>query len=99
MGSKMAASEVQVIDADTEAVAGLAGSIKYDDAAEAFDTERELRINRENREVWKRELDRNETKAGTQWKLSRAAEWTACVSMFVGFLLLIAFAIVNTYLG
>jgi hypothetical protein len=98
VGTNRAESEVAVIDADTEAVAALSGWIKYADAAEPFDKDRELRINRENREVWQQEFERNKKKAESHWKLSEAAEWTAGVSMLLGFLLLIAFAVVSTYL-
>jgi len=97
VGSNRAEAEVQTIDADSDAVTALAGSIIYDDAAEPFDADRELRINRENRVVWQEAWETNKKKAETNWKVSIAAEKTACVAMILGFLLLIVFAFVNTY--
>jgi hypothetical protein len=97
VGSDMAESEVSVIEADSEVVAAMAGQIGYSDAAEPFDKDRELKINRENREVWQKEFERTKKKADTHWKLSQWAERVAGVSILVGFLLLIAFAVVSTY--
>lgn len=99
VGSDMAESEVEVIDADSNAMAALSGSIKYSDSAESFDSQRELRINSENREVWQRELGQRKASAAIHWKINKIAEWTACLGMIVGFLLLICFAVVNTYGG
>ena len=96
-GSNSAESEVSVIDADSEVVAAMAGSIQYMDASEPFDKDRELRINRENREVWQKEFDRRKKKAETHWKINLWAERIAGVSILAGFLLLIAFAVVSTY--
>jgi hypothetical protein len=97
VGSNRAESEVSVIDADSELVAAMAGSIKYMDAFEPFDKDRELKINRENRELWQKEFERTKQKADTHWKLSQWAEWVAGVGILVGFLLLIVFAVVSTY--
>lgn len=88
-------SELALIDADSQVMEAMSNSLVYEDAAEPFDKERELRINRENREVWQKELERTKKQAGIRWKLSEIAEWTAGVSMCLGFLLLIVFAICN----
>jgi hypothetical protein len=98
VGSNRAESEVEVIDADSDAVTAFVGSLMYDDAAEPFDSNRELRINRENRVMWQEAWETNKRKADSHWKISEAAEKTACVTMILGFLLLIVFAVANTYL-
>jgi hypothetical protein len=97
MGSDQAEAEVALLDADSEAVSALAGFIRYEDAAEPFDAARELRINRENRDVWQKEFEGRKANAEVRWKLHVIAEWAAGISMCLGFLLLITFAVVNTY--
>jgi hypothetical protein len=97
VGSNRAESEVSLLDADSAVVDAMAGSIKYSDASEPFDKDRELKINRENREVWQKEFERTKKKADTHWKLTQWAERIAGVSILAGFLLLIAFAVVSTY--
>jgi hypothetical protein len=96
--SNRAEAEIALIDADSEAVDSLSGFIKYDDAAEPFNKERELKINRENREVWQEELERVKKQIRIRWRVHGIAEWTAAVSMCLGLLLLIIFAICNTQL-
>ena len=75
----------------------MAQSIRYADAAEPFDKDRELKINRENRVVWNKEFERTNKIAKRLWKLHQAVEWTAGVSLFFGFMLLMVFAVFNTY--
>jgi len=87
---------VALFDADSEVVAAMAGQIAYSDASEPFDKDRELKINRENREVWQKEFERTKKKAEAHWKVSQWAERVAGVSILIGFLLLIAFAVVST---
>ncbi len=89
--SKRAESEIAYIDVDTEIVS--TKSIVYADSAEPFDKERELRIDKENREVWQKELARLQSKVERHWRLVVATEWIAGIAMFVGFLLLIVFAV------
>jgi hypothetical protein len=89
--SRRAESEIAYIDVDTEIVS--TKSIVYADSAEPFDRERELRINRENREVWQKELTRLQPRTQRNWRLVVATEWIAGIAMFVGFLLLIVFAV------
>lgn len=96
VGSNRAESEVALFDADSEVVAAMAGQIAYSDASEPFDKDRELKINRENREVWQKEFERTKKKAEAHWKVSQWAERVAGVSILIGFLLLIAFAVVST---
>lgn len=97
VGADRAEAEVAYCDADAEVVSVFAESIQYADAAEPFDKERELKINRENRAVWAAEHQRTTKIANRLWTLHIAAEWTAGISLFVGFVLLMAFAVFNTY--
>ena len=92
--SKKAESEVAYIDVDTEIVS--TKSIAYMDSPEPFDKERELRIDRENRELWQNELTRLQKSTNRNWRLFVVTEWTVGISMMAGFMLLIAFAIFNT---
>jgi hypothetical protein len=69
----------------------------YLDAAEPFDKDRELKINQENRTVWQEEFQRTKKIAKRLWKLHQASEWVAGVSLFFGFMLLMIFAVYNTY--
>lgn len=96
VGTNRAKSEIEFFEADSDAVKHLSGKIAYADAPEPFDEDREAKINKENREVWQRELERIKKKAEFHWKLSETAEVLACVSMLVGFFLLIAFAMLTT---
>ncbi|SRR6266478_676916 len=89
--SKRAESEIAYIDVDTEMVS--TKPIIYADSPEPFDKERELRINRENREVWQKELTKLHPRTARSWRLVVATEWIAGITMFAGFLLLIVFAV------
>ncbi len=95
--SNRAESEVALIEADSEVVSAMAGFLKYDDATEPFDKDRELKINRDNREVWQKEFERTKKHAEIRWRVHEIAEWTAGLGACLGFLLLIVFAILNTY--
>jgi hypothetical protein len=86
-----------LIDADTDAVKAMAAFLKYDDATEPFDKDQELRINKENRQVWQKEFERARKYAAIRWRVHEIAEWTAGLGMVFGFLLLIIFAVCNTY--
>jgi hypothetical protein len=97
VGSNRAESEVALIDADTEAVKALAGSLQYEDSVEPFDQVRELRINLENREAWQNEFERTKRRATFLWKVHQVTQWSAGLGMLLGFFLLIIFAILNTY--
>jgi hypothetical protein len=97
VGADRAEAEVAPLDADIEVVSAMAQSIKYADALEPFDKERELKINQENRAVWQAEFQRTSKIAKRLWKLHEAVEWVAGVSLFLGFMLLMIFAVYNTY--
>jgi hypothetical protein len=97
VGAGRAEAEVEYIDADTEAVDKMDHALKYADATEPFDKKRELKINENNRAVWKTEQKRTEKIAARLWRLAVAAQWTTGVSLFLGFLLLMSFAVYNTY--
>ncbi len=92
--SKRGESEIAYIEVDSEIVS--AKSIVYADSAEPFDKERELRINKENREVWQKELTRMQKKTERNWRLVVASEWIAGIAMLLGFVLLIVFAVANS---
>jgi hypothetical protein len=89
----MAESEIAYIDIDHEVVT--TRNVIYSDSSEPFDKLRELSLNRSNREKWKKTLDRERSKAERHWRILRGAEWAAAISMFVGFLFLVAFATCN----
>jgi uncharacterized integral membrane protein len=92
--AKRAESEIAYIEVDSEIVS--TKSIVYADSAEPFDKERELKINKENREVWQKELTRIQKKAERNWQLVVATEWIARIAMLLGFVLLIVFAVANS---
>lgn len=89
-------SEIEFIDADSEAVSAVSPSIIYEDAPEPFDLARELKINKENRERWHDSLQSTQVRLKRYWKTALVSEWTAGISMTLGFLLLIVFAIRRT---
>ena len=97
VGANRAEAEVALIDADTEVLKVLGHSIAYSDAAEPFDKQRELKINDDNRAVWRKEFLRTEKMANLLWRIHQGAGWIAGVAMFLGFLLMMTFAIYNTY--
>ena len=92
--TKRAESEIAYIDVDSEIVS--TKPIAYADSAGPFDKERELRINKENREVWQKELTRLQPEVERHWRLVISAEWIAGIAMLAGFLLLIVFAVANS---
>jgi hypothetical protein len=92
--TKRAESEIAYIEADSEIVSSRPAI--YADSAEPFDREREIKINRENREAWQTELARHQQEANRGWRLVVVTEWVAGICMLAGFLLLIVFAIFNT---
>jgi hypothetical protein len=96
-GADQAEAEVALIEADSDAVTALGSFIKYADATEPFDVARELQIDKENREVWQKEFDRRKTTAEVRWVVNLVAQWAAGISMCLGFLLLIVFAVFNSY--
>jgi hypothetical protein len=92
--SKRAESEISYIDADNEIVSSR--SIIYQDSTEPFDRDREIKVNKENREVWQTELARHQQAVNRKSRLFEVAEWVASICMFAGFLLLIVFAIFSS---
>ena len=99
VASNRAESEIALIDADTDAVGVLSDYLKYDDAAEPFDKDRELRINKENRDEWQKVLAKTKRRADIGWTVFGIAQWTASIAMCLGFLFLIVFAIFRTQLS
>jgi len=77
----MAESEVAYIDVDQDIVS--TQTVLYSDYAEPFDRDRELSLNRSDRE-----RERN-------WVIVIGAEWIAGTSVLVGFAFLVVFAIRN----
>ncbi len=94
--SKKAESEIAYIDVDTEIVSTKSALISYADSSESFDKERELKVNKENREAWQSVFARMRKKEERNWRLVVATEWIAGIAMLVGFLLLVVFAITNS---
>jgi hypothetical protein len=90
-----AEAEVEYIDVDTEIISSVEPII-YMDSAEPFNRERELEINKNNREKWHTELQRTRRLVDGYWNSFRVSEWVAGAGMLVGFLLLIVFAMFNT---
>jgi hypothetical protein len=91
--TKMAESEVAYIDIDHEIVS--TKNIMYSDSTEAFDRQREITLNRANREVWKKSLDDQQRKSSWHWYIVHGSEWMAGISMILGFALLVIFAVRN----
>lgn len=91
--AKMAEAEVAYIDVDHEVIG--TGNVIYSDSAEAFDQNREIALNRSNREVWKKTLETQRNRVSRHWYIVIGAEWTAGSSMLAGFGFLIAFALRN----
>jgi hypothetical protein len=91
--TKMAESEISVIDVDHEILT--TQTVLYSDSAEPFDNNREVALNRSNREFWKKTLEREKRKESRHWKFVIASEWVAGTSMVVGFLFLVLFAVRN----
>jgi len=94
VGAEMAKAEVAYIDVDHEVISTTA--VAYSDSSDPFDKEREVKINRSNREKWQQELERQESQRERYWTFARITEWTAAVAMFIGFLLLTVFVTINT---
>jgi hypothetical protein len=90
----MAEAEIEWIDVDTEVIS--TSAVVYSDTAEPFDKDRELSLNRSNREIWQKSYNKELLKSKQHWAIVRTAEWVAALSMFLGFLLLVVFAIWNT---
>ena len=93
--ASLASAEVAYLDAYFEVISTQV--VAYSDSSERFDKDREIKLNRESREKWKKKLAEWETLRDRHWGLVRVTEWVAAVSMLAGFLLLIIFAIVNTH--
>ena len=92
--ARMAEAEITLIDVDTEVFS--TRPVVYKDSPQPFDQERELAINRSNRERWQRSLTDQRQIVERHWRLLVAMEWIAAVSMFFGFLLQVVFAILNS---
>lgn len=90
------ASEIDYIDVNNEILEAKAGSIVYSDSAEPFDPVREKKMAEGNRNLLQQELSRSQTRLKRYWKTVRVGEWAAAISMLVGFLLLIVFAVFDT---
>jgi hypothetical protein len=96
--AKMQQSEIEYIDADTALIqAGRVGT--YSDSTDRFDAKRELAVNSEKRAGWEKGMGEAKARADRNTKIRRVAEWVVGVSMPLGFLLLVVFSILKTYLG
>jgi hypothetical protein len=92
--AKRMESEILFIDADKDILSTFPAV--YADSPEPFDKERELKVNKLNRDKWQRELDNFKPKVERHWRTVVVTEWLAGICMLAGFLLLITFAIFST---
>jgi hypothetical protein len=91
--ASMAEAEVAYIDVDHEVIG--TGNVMYSDSPELFDQNREVTLNRANRETWKKTLDRQQRTVSRSWKIVTGSEWASGIAMLLGFGFLIAFALRN----
>jgi hypothetical protein len=91
--TKLAESEIAYIEIDHEIVS--TQTVIYSDSSEPFDREREIALDGSNREVWQKSLAEQQNNATRNWRLVVGAEWTAGISMVLGFMFLVLFAIHN----
>lgn len=55
------------------------------DSPEPFDQNCEVTLNRANREIWKKALDKQHRTVSRSWKIVAGWEWAAGVAMLLGF--------------
>lgn len=91
--TNMAESEVAYIDVDHEVIS--TENVMYADSTEQFDQNREVTLNRANREIWKKTLETQQRAATRHWGIVHTAEWVAGSAMLLGFAFLITFALRN----
>ena len=91
-----AESEIAYIDVDSEIISERGTEIVYSDSSTPFDKARELKINKENREVWQQALKVRQKGTEKGWGLVKATQLVAGSAMLVGFLLLIGFAVITS---
>jgi hypothetical protein len=91
--ANMAESEVAYIDLDYEVIS--TENVMYSDSTEPFDQNREITLNRSNREIWKKTLETQQRAATRHWGIVHTAEWVSGISTLLGFALLITFALRN----
>lgn len=89
----MAESEVAYIDVDYAVIS--TENVMYSDSTEPFDQNREITLNRSNRETWKKTLETQQRAATRHWRIVHTAECVAGSSTVLGFGLLITFALRN----
>jgi hypothetical protein len=91
--ANMAESEVTYIDVDHEVIR--TENVMYSESTEPFDQNREIALNRSNREIWKKTLETQQRAATHHWGIVHTAEWVAGSAMLLGFGFLITFALRN----
>ncbi len=89
----MAESEVAFIDVGHEVIS--TGNVMYSDSSEPYDQNREATLNRSNREIWKKALEKHQRIEIRSWKIVTGSEWVAGIAMLLGFGFLIVFALRN----
>lgn len=67
----------------------------YSDSTEPYDRQKEIALNRSNRDVWSKSLDAEQNKSKWYWRIVQGSEWTAGIAMILGFALLVIFAVRN----
>jgi hypothetical protein len=93
-------TEIDFLEIDREVIREKSRTvgIVYADSPEPYDEARELEVRAKSREGWTTALGKSKPKVDWYWKIVRTTEWVAAISMPLGFLALIAFAILRTYL-
>jgi hypothetical protein len=95
-----AESEIAFLEVDREIILEKSRTvgIVYSDSPEPYNLERELEVRRKSRDGWTTSLQKSRLKVDRSVRVFRTAEWVAGISMPLGFLALIAFAVLKTYL-
>jgi hypothetical protein len=93
-------SEIDFLEVDREIILAKSKTVGvvYSDSPDPFDVEKELEVRRKSRDGWATALQKSRPKVDWNIRLVRTAEWVTGISMPLGFLALIAFAILRTYL-
>ena len=91
--ANMAESEIAYIDVDHEVIS--TQNVMYADSPEPFNQEREVSLNKKNRDIWKKTLEKQNRRVSRSWGILATAEWVAGIAMLSGFALLVTFALRN----
>jgi hypothetical protein len=95
-----AESEIAFLEVDREIILEKSRTvgIAYADSPQPYNVKRELEVRSKSRDGWAASLQKSRLKVDRSVRVFRTAEWVAGISMPLGFLALIAFAVLKTYL-